>query len=155
MIKKFPQNNHLYQVYFFTCPAHIPFHFAVHPWVVTVHQGKINRWEVIHRKYSNKERFGYVYKNFYTNPIQGIKKHTLSSQYWDAKIIGSVFGGENSLAEKMFRFIETMSPLYPHQENYTLFPGPNSNTYIAWILKNFPEANIQLPWNAFGKNFDI
>jgi hypothetical protein len=82
-MEKLPKNTDKYQVYFFTCPAHKPFHFAIHPWVVTVKNRKVTRWEIIHRKYQGKERFGYVYKNFYSNATQGIKKHKLSSEYWD------------------------------------------------------------------------
>lgn len=29
--------------------------------------------------------------------------------------------------------------------------GPNSNTYTQWVLNKFPEWDIKLPWNAFGK----
>ena len=152
-MEKSPQSHDHYQVFFYTCPAHRPFSFAIHPWVVTVSKGVTTRWEVIHREYKGKERYGYVYKNFYTNPSQGIKKHSFSSEYWEAKLIGSLNGDEKSTAKQVIDFIEKMTPFYPHQENYSLYPGPNSNTYIAWILGNFPELNIRLPWNAFGKNF--
>ena len=151
-MKELQQKNDIYQIHFFTCPAHKPFHFAVHPWVVTVHDGKVTRWEVIHKKIEGKERYGYVYKNFYP-PTQGIRKRPGSKEFWKAKRIASLSGGKGSLAEKMYTFIEEKSPHYPHREQYRLFPGPNSNTYIAWVLKHFPEAKVQLPWNAFGKNF--
>lgn len=144
--------NNTYTIEFYTCPAHIPFSFAVHPWIVTTKNGQSTRWEIIHREYPGKERFGFLYKNFYSDPKQGIKKHSLSNQYWHTTKIGEISGGEESLAASMFSFIENMSPNYPFQNNYTLFPGPNSNTYVAWVLKHFPEAKIQLPWNAFGKN---
>ena len=153
-MKKLPKNNDLYQVYFFTCPAHIPFHFAIHSWIVTVKNNEIHRWEIIHRKYNNKEHFGYVYKNFYTNPTQGIKKYSLSSEYWNATLLGSISGDEKSLAKQVVDFIEEMTLFYPYQENYSLYPGPNSNTYVAWIIKKFPELKIKLPWNAFGKNYE-
>lgn len=41
---------------------------------------------------------------------------------------------------------------YPYYHKYSPWPGPNSNTYIAWILK---QANIKhgLGWNALGKHF--
>ena len=152
-MKSLPINNDTYQVYFFTCSAHRPFRFAIHPWIVIVDNGKITRWEIIHRKYQDKKRFGYVYKNFYNNPIQGLKKHHFSSEYWYSTLIDSVSGDDKSLAFRIVNFVEEMTPFYPHQENYVLFPGPNSNTYIAWILQKFPELKIKLPWNAFGKNY--
>jgi hypothetical protein len=149
-MKKIPEK---YEVYFYICPAHIPFHFAVHPWVVTVKNGISTRWEIIHRKYDGKERFGYVYKNFYTNPTQGIKKKLTSSDYWDATLIASLSGYQKSQAQRIVDFIEYQSPHYPYKDIYKFFPGPNSNTYIGWILKEFPTIEIKLPWNAFGKNF--
>ncbi len=151
-MKNLPKNNDIYQVYFFTCPAHKPFHFAVHPWVITIKNGTTTRWEVIHKKYPNKERFGYIYKNFYSHPAQGIKKHQFSIEYWDSTLIGSLSGNEKSIAKQLIDFIEEMTPFYPYRENYSLL-GPNSNTYIEWILQKFPALEIKLPWNAFGKNF--
>lgn len=152
-MKVLPKNNDNYQVYFLKCPIYKPFHFAIHPWVITVKNGTTTRWEIIYRKYKDKERFGYVYKNFYSNPTTGVKKHPLSTKYWNSILIGFISGDGNSLANKMVNFIEETTPFYPHKESYNPFPGPNSNTYIAWILKKFPEANIKLPWNAFGKNY--
>lgn len=152
-MKSLPQNNDKYQVYFFTCPIYKPFNIAVHPWVVTVKNGTTTRWEVIYKKYKNRERFGYVYKNFYSDPTKGVRKHPLSNKYWNSSLLGLISGDEKSLAKQMFNFIEEVTPFYSHQENYKFLPGPNSNTYIAWILRKFPESKINLPWNAFGKNY--
>mgnify|MGYP000865030083 CR=1 FL=1 len=119
-MKKIPEK---YEVYFYICPAHIPFHFAVHPWIVTVKNGISTRWEIIHRKYDGKERFGYVYKNFYTNPTQGIKKKLTSSDYWDATLIASLSGYEKSQAQRIVDFIEYQSPHYPYKDIYKFLCG--------------------------------
>ena len=60
-------------------------------------------------------------------------------------------GDENSLAAKMAEFIEHSPETYSHSKEYSLV-GPNSNTYVQWILNMFPEFPAKLPWNAFGKN---
>ena len=41
---------------------------------------------------------------------------------------------------------------YPYRETYHYWPGPNSNTYVAWILR---KAGIQfgLPTGAIGKDY--
>ena len=52
----------------------------------------------------------------------------------------------------MIEFIKTSKDAYPYK-NYKL-SGPNSNTYAQWILNNFPEAGIKLPWNCFDKNYE-
>ncbi len=152
-MQNLPHNSDPYQIYFFSCPAWKPAHFAIHPWIVTVKNGTTTRWEVIHYKHPEKEKFGYVHKNLIINSTQGIKKHKWSSEYWDSTLLASFSGNEKSTARQVIDFIEQMTPFYPYQENYYLFPGPNSNTYVAWILRKFPELDIKLPWNAFGKNF--
>lgn len=155
-MKELPKSTEDFQVYFYTSPAHKPFHFAVHPWVVTVHKGLINRWEIIHKKYNNKTRSGFVYKNFYTNPTQGIKQSYFADTCWSPEkvtLIGGITGNKNSLAAKMLIFIETQAFHYEHKNQYTIWPGPNSNTFAQWILDQFPDAQIMLPWNAIGKNY--
>lgn len=42
---------------------------------------------------------------------------------------------------------------YPYPDEYTAFPGPNSNTFTAWIAREVPELNLKLPWRAIGKNY--
>jgi|AntAceMinimDraft_5_1070358.scaffolds.fasta_scaffold107818_1 hypothetical protein len=150
---KLPKSDKTFQVYFFTSRANRPYQMFVHPWVVTVHKGVIHRWEIINRKYENKDRSGFVYKNFYVNPTQGIKKSPSSKEYWDSKLIGFTVGQEGSLAETMIKFIQTQAFNYQYKEKYTLYPGPNSNTFVQWIINQFPESNIKLPWNAIGKNY--
>ena len=101
-----------YQVFIFTCPAQIPFHFAVHPWIVIVNDNAITRWEIVHRKYTSKERFGYIYKNFYHNPTQGLKKSPISSTFWNSRLVGSISGNEKSLAKRIVDLVENPSA-YP------------------------------------------
>ncbi|HJU18244.1 MAG TPA: DUF3750 domain-containing protein [Stellaceae bacterium] len=42
---------------------------------------------------------------------------------------------------------------YPYPGAYRAWPGPNSNTFIAWIARQVPELALQLPANAIGKDF--
>jgi hypothetical protein len=37
--------------------------------------------------------------------------------------------------------------------DYRLWPGPNSNTFVATVLRAVPELGITLPANAVGKDF--
>jgi len=49
--------------------------------------------------------------------------------------------------------IEAASACYPWADAYTLYPGPNSNSYIQWIALEVPELGLELPWRAIGKNW--
>jgi len=42
---------------------------------------------------------------------------------------------------------------YPYADTYTMWPGPNSNTFIAHIGRQVPELGLQLPVTAIGKDY--
>ena len=42
---------------------------------------------------------------------------------------------------------------YPWANEYTAWPGPNSNTFVAWILRAVPELQVDLPPTAIGKDY--
>src|SRR5262249_31624750 len=42
---------------------------------------------------------------------------------------------------------------YSHFGDYRIWPGPNSNTFTATVLRALPELETTLPSNAVGKDF--
>ena len=42
---------------------------------------------------------------------------------------------------------------YPWKNTYKVYPGPNSNTFIAWIAKQVPELELDLPFSAIGSGY--
>ncbi|MBL8805656.1 MAG: DUF3750 domain-containing protein [Rhodospirillales bacterium] len=42
---------------------------------------------------------------------------------------------------------------YPWRTTYTLWPGPNSNTFTAMVARAAPELRLDLPSTAIGKDF--
>jgi hypothetical protein len=42
---------------------------------------------------------------------------------------------------------------YSHPGDYRIWPGPNSNTFVASVLRAVPELETALPSNAVGKDF--
>jgi hypothetical protein len=42
---------------------------------------------------------------------------------------------------------------YNQKGSYTLWPGPNSNTFVATIMRAVPEIDAVLPPNAVGRDF--
>ncbi|MCC2608193.1 DUF3750 domain-containing protein [Planctobacterium marinum] len=42
---------------------------------------------------------------------------------------------------------------YPWANEYTLFPGPNSNTFPAWVAKQVPDLQLQMPFRAIGSGY--
>jgi hypothetical protein len=42
---------------------------------------------------------------------------------------------------------------YPYPDSYRTWPGPNSNTFIAYLGRAVPELRLDLPATAIGKDF--
>ncbi len=57
--------------------------------------------------------------------------------------------GVDALIEKIDRAARN----YPYNRNYTLWPGPNSNTFTAWVSRAVPELQLDLPPTAIGKDY--
>jgi hypothetical protein len=74
---------------------------------------------------------------------------------------GRWFGNEPELiaqargkdAEALIPRIEAAAKTYPYAQEYSAWPGPNSNTFTAWILREVPELRADLPPTAIGKDY--
>src|SRR5262249_53156725 len=62
---------------------------------------------------------------------------------------------KGELAERLIPKIESAikSYRYNHMGDYRIWPGPNSNTFVASILRAVPEIQTALPPNAIGRDF--
>jgi len=49
--------------------------------------------------------------------------------------------------------IEQAAGRYPYAGEYSPWPGPNSNTFTAWITRAVPELEVDLPPTAIGKDY--
>lgn len=77
----------------------------------------------------------------------------IPDRYW--------FGGRPRLlldvrgekAQQLTKQVEQAVESYPWPDQYRAFPGPNSNTFTAWIARQVPQLELKLPWRAVGKGF--
>lgn len=113
--------------------------FAVHSWIVVKRAGAQNydRYDVVGwgmpvRK-NNYEPDGYWYSNKPFIVWQASARH----------------------AEALIPRIEAAIAHYPYnvKGGYRLWPGPNSNTFVATILRQVPEIDAVLPPNAIGRDY--
>ncbi len=58
-----------------------------------------------------------------------------------------------AIAEKAIVDIYKAVSEYNYQYHYTVWPGPNSNSFIAEIGRRVPELKLDLPATAIGKDF--
>ncbi len=56
-------------------------------------------------------------------------------------------------AEALIPRIEAAAKTYPYAREYSAWPGPNSNTFTAWITRKVPELRVDLPPTAIGKDY--
>ena len=60
---------------------------------------------------------------------------------------------KGSDVDKMIDEINKAAQAYPWKTTYSAFPGPNSNTFTAWIAKQVPELELSLPFAAIGSGY--
>jgi len=56
-------------------------------------------------------------------------------------------------AEVMIEKIEEAVRRYPYPWSYRTWPGPNSNTFTAYVARAVPELELELPPTAIGKDY--
>ncbi len=49
--------------------------------------------------------------------------------------------------------IDAAIKTYPYNDSYTVWPGPNSNTFVAHVAREVPELRLDLPPTAIGKDY--
>ncbi len=55
--------------------------------------------------------------------------------------------------DEIIQRIETAVAEYPYPDRYHVWPGPNSNTFTAFVLRRVPELRVDLPPTAIGKDY--
>ncbi len=56
-------------------------------------------------------------------------------------------------AQKLIPKIQSAAEKYPYADRYDTWPGPNSNTFPAFVAREIPELKLVMPANAIGKDF--
>lgn len=55
--------------------------------------------------------------------------------------------------DQLIHRIDKAAREYPYAQEYKVWPGPNSNTFTAWIGRSVPELKIDFPATAIGKDY--
>ena len=58
-------------------------------------------------------------------------------------------GGVDAVIARIVRAVHA----YPYHDSYRIWPGPNSNTFTAFVLRQVPELRADLPPHAIGKDY--
>lgn len=117
-------------------------HFAVHTWIATKAEGapdylvyEVVGWGVGYGGKAIRVRRGLPDREWYGSRPD---------------LLAEMRGPDAAAAIEK---IQTAVVTYPYQDSYTTWPGPNSNTFVAHILRQVPELRADLPPTAIGKDY--
>jgi hypothetical protein len=68
----------------------------------------------------------------------------------EPELLADVRGAEAAVAIEQ---IEKAVTEYPYADRYRVWPGPNSNTFTAFVLRDAPALRVDLPATAIGKDY--
>lgn len=129
-----------------------PIAFARHAWFVIQRGEELHRWE-FGKFQLGRQPGGFGLHHNILPPFAGLVRRVgAGAQGKRHPAVLRAFAERPDTAQALAHFIETRSREYPGLQRYH-YLGPNSNTYVQWVLNQFPELDWQLPWNAFGKGY--
>lgn len=115
---------------------------AVHTWVST---RKSNETE-----YTSYEIIGWRLK--YGNNALVVRRNKPDRDWWGNPPT-LLLDYRNPDADAVIDQIRAAVEQYPHKTNYHAWPGPNSNTFTAYIGQQVPALGLDLPSTAIGKDY--
>lgn len=116
--------------------------FAIHTWVVTKPAGgdRYRKYQVI----GWRARRGL--------PVVAISTGDPDGDWFGSKptLLHELTG---PAAEPLIDSVHAAALSYPFADQYVMWPGPNSNSFTAWIALEVPELGVSLPTKAIGKSW--
>lgn len=127
--------------------------------VVQVYGARAYNWRgyfSLHTWISTKEAGA---SSYYVHEVTGWRHYVVQSRpdhpdraWFGAKpeLIAD-FRGEQ--AQRIIEQLGDVIEEYPYPTTYEAWPGPNSNTFVAWVIRQIPEMDVALPSHAIGKDY--
>lgn len=116
--------------------------FAVHTWIATKKTGADS--------YTVYEVVGWRKKRGL--PLVR-REQDAPDRYWYGERPELLADHRGAGVDALIDKIDAASRSYPWQDTYKAFPGPNSNTFTAWIIEQVPELDVSLPFSAIGSGY--
>lgn len=116
--------------------------FAIHTWIAT------KRTDADY--YTVYDVVGW--RGYYGRSVVGIERD-LPDRYWYGAKPRLLKAHRGATAEALIDAVDAAARAYPWPNTYKAFPGPNSNTFTAWIAQQVPALELTLPFSAIGSGF--
>ncbi len=116
--------------------------FAIHTWIAAKRTGEASYtvYDVVGWRGNRGE------------PVLRIAKD-IPDRYWFGEKPKILKEHRGAGVDKLIDDVDKAANAYPWKTTYSVFPGPNSNTFIAWIAKKVPEMELNLPFTAIGSGY--
>lgn len=114
---------------------------AVHSWIVLKHAeaGSYDRYDVVG----------------WGEPVR--RNHRPADGRWYSNEPVIVYQANGETAARLIPQVEAAIRDYrwSARGSYRSWPGPNSNTFVAWVLATVPEIPARMPPTAIGRDFPV
>ncbi|WOH39549.1 DUF3750 domain-containing protein [Thalassotalea fonticola] len=117
--------------------------FAVHPWIAFK--------EANASEYTVYEVIGWRVKRGL--PALRSYQTITPDRYWYGSKPEKLLSIQGEEAGQLIPKIQNAIKQYPWADEYSVFPGPNSNTFLAWLGLQVPELELELPFSAIGSGY--
>lgn len=117
--------------------------FAVHTWLAIKPENanEYTVYEVVGWRVGRGQPALYTYQT------------ATPDRYWYGARPEKVLSIQGEKARNLIPKIQRIVEHYPYANEYTLFPGPNSNTFPAWVGQQVPELDLDMPFRAIGSGY--
>ncbi len=117
--------------------------FGIHTWIATKRAGA--------DRYTVYQVIGW---NLYRGrPALAVSAGGPPDFYWFNAQPTLLIDRRGSEVESLIDRVEAAVAAYPYPDEYRAWPGPNSNTFTAFVARQVPELGLDLPANAIGKDY--
>ena len=116
--------------------------FAIHTWIAAKRTGETS--------YTVYDVVGW---RLHRSPqVLGIRED-IPDRYWYGEKPRILKAHRGEGVDELIEAVDAAARAYPWKDAYKVFPGPNSNTFTAWIAKQVPELELDLPFTAIGSGY--
>lgn len=121
--------------------------YAARGWLTGV--AAVHSWIAMKRSAASS------YDRYEVTPAGLRRNERPADSYWDGSAPRVLVEHRGPAAEPLIDALESAIQAYPHKTGaaYRLWPGPNSNTFVAYLGRRVPDLGLELPPTAIGKDY--
>ncbi|MFC6671377.1 DUF3750 domain-containing protein [Marinobacterium aestuariivivens] len=116
--------------------------FAIHTWIAVKPSNA--RQYTVYEVVGWRERRGL--------PVLRVEQDH-PDRYWFGERPELLLDRRGPGVDRLIQAVDGAAQAYPWKHEYRVFPGPNSNTFPAWVAEQVPELGLELPFSAIGSGW--